>query len=317
MIGNGSGPGNESNALDVRENGISYLYKGIYTWDYVEDYPYSTVANNESSYCITRRQLAQVATVTYVMRNSAGRKNFYPLINDPENPEVLKPMFTGAEYFNNYGDTYGSPNNAYAYFCHAEGWGTYCHTGASYSHAEGCGTETRNPGEHASGNWNKSSDNTLFSVGWGTNNIDRSNAFEIKRAPTSDGIAFIDKKPIVTSILNGTGPTYMWKGEYADYIKIKQVDPNTLYFIYDGDASTRNDFISIDQMDDIVNRKVEEKIKQYTQGILYNANYNAKFTGHGGDSNFSYVWSGNTTDFAGLGSLANDVNTVFIIRNNK
>lgn len=318
MIGNGSsGPGNESNALDVRENGISYLYKGIYTWDYVEDYPYSTFANNESSYCITRRQLAQVATVTYVMRNSAGRRNFYPLIDDPENTGTLKPMFTGAEYFNNYGDENNSPNNAYANFCHAEGWGTYCHTGGTYSHAEGCGTETRNPGEHASGNWNKSSDNTLFSVGWGTNNIDRSNAFEIKRAPTSDGIAFIDKKPIVTSILNGTGPTYMWKGKYDDYVKIKQVDPNTLYFIYDGDASTRNDFISIDQMDDIVNRKVEEKIKQYTQGILYNANYSPKFNGRGGDSNFSYVWSGNTTDFAGLGSLANDVNTVFIIRNNK
>lgn len=314
--GNGSGPGNESNALDVRENGISYLYKGIYTWDYVEDYPYSTVANDESSYCITRRQLAQVATVTYVMRNSAGRKNFYPL-DDPTHPETANPRFIGAEYFNNYGDENNAPNNAYANFCHAEGWGTYCHTGGTYSHAEGCGTETRNPGEHASGNWNKSSDNTLFSVGWGTNNIDRSNAFEIKRVPTSDGIAFIDKKPIVTSILNGTGPTYMWKGEYADYIKIKQVDPNTLYFIYDGDASTRNDFISIDQMDDIVNRKVEEKIKQYTQGILYNANYSPKFNGHGGDSNFSYVWSGNTTDFAGLGSLANDVNTVFIIRNNK
>ena len=108
----------------------------------------------------------------------------------------------------------------------------------------------------------------------------------------------------------------MWKGKYSDYVKIKQVDPNTLYFIYDGDASTRNDFISIDQMDDIVNRKVEEKIKQYTQGILYNANYSPKFNGHGGDSNFSYVWSGSTTDFAGLGpSLANDVNTVFIIRN--
>lgn len=316
MIGNG-GVNGESNALDVRENGISYLYKGIYTWDYVEDYPYSTVADNESSYCITKRQLAQVATVTYVMRNSAGRKNFYPLVNDPEHPGILKPMFTGAEYFNNYGDTYSSPNNAYAYFCHAEGWGTYCHTGASYSHTEGCGTETRNPGEHASGNWNKSSDNTLFSVGWGTNNVNRANAFEIKSTPTSDGIAFIDKKPIVTSILNGTGPTYMWKGDYSDYIKIKQVDPNTLYFIYDGDASTRNDFISIDQMDDIVNRKVEEKIKQYTQGMLYNANYSPKFNGFGGDSNFSYVWSGNTTDFAGLGSLANDVNTVFIIRNNK
>lgn len=317
MIGNGISLDNKSNALDVRENGISYLYKGIYTWDYVEDYPYSTVANNESSYCITRRQLAQVATVTYVMRNSAGRRNFYPLDN-PTHPETANPRFIGAEYFNNYGDENNAPNNAYANFCHAEGWGTYCHTGGTYSHAEGCGTETRNPGEHASGNWNKSSDNTLFSVGWGTNNIDRSNAFEIKRAPTSDGIAFIDKKPIVTSILNGTGPTYMWKGYYADYIKIKQVDPNTLYFIYDGDASTRNDFISIDQMDDIVNRKVEEKIKQYTQGILYNANYSPKFNGHGGDSKFSYVWSGDTTEFAGLGDdLSNDPNTVFIIRNNK
>ena len=111
IIGNGNASG-ESNALDVRENGISYLYKGIYTWDYVEDYPYSIGADNPSSYYITKRQLAQVATVTYVMRNSAGRRNFYPLINDPEHPGSLKPMFTGAEYFNNYGDTYSAPNSA-------------------------------------------------------------------------------------------------------------------------------------------------------------------------------------------------------------
>ena len=316
IIGNGN-DNEPSNALDVRENGISYLYKGIYTWDYVEDYPYSIGADNPSSYYITQRQLAQVATVTYVMRNSAGRRNFYPLIDDPEHPGSLKPKFTGAEYFNNYGDETTAPNNAYADFCHAEGWGTSCNTGASYSHAEGCGTETTNPGEHASGNWNSSSENTLFSVGWGTSNINRANAFEIKNAPTSDGIAFVDKKPIVTSILNGTGPTYLWKGEYSDYVKINQVDQNTLYFIYDGDASTRNDFISIDQMDDIVNRKVEEKIKQYTQGMLYNAKSSSKFNGFGGDSNFTYVWTGNTNDFTGLGDLSNDPNTVFIIRNNK
>ena len=316
IIGNGN-DNEPSNALDVRENGISYLYKGIYTWDYVEDYPYSIGADNPSSYYITQRQLAQVATVTYVMRNSAGRRNFYPLIDDPEHPGSLKPKFTGAEYFNNYGDETTAPNNAYADFCHAEGWGTSCNIGASYSHAEGCGTETTNPGEHASGNWNSSSENTLFSVGWGTSNVNRANAFEIKNAPTSDGIAFVDKKPIVTSILNGTGPTYLWKGEYSDYIKINQVDQNTLYFIYDGDASTRNDFISIDQMDDIVNRKVEEKIKQYTQGMLYNAKSSGKFNGFGGDSNFTYVWTGNTTDFTGLGDLSNDPNTVFIIRNNK
>lgn len=316
IIGNGN-DNEPSNALDVRENGVSYLYKGIYTLDYVEDYPYSIGADNPSSYYITQRQLAQVATVTYVMRNSAGRRNFYPLIDDPEHPGLLKPKFTGAEYFNNYGDETTAPNNAYADFCHAEGWGTSCNIGASYSHAEGCGTETRNPGEHASGNWNSSSENTLFSVGWGTSNVNRANAFEIKNAPTSDGIAFVDKKPIVTSILNGTGPTYLWKGEYSEYVKINQVDQNTLYFIYDGDASTRNDFISIDQMDDIVNRKVEEKIKQYTQGMLYNAKSSGKFNGFGGDSNFTYVWTGNTTDFTGLGDLSNDPNTVFIIRNNK
>ena len=51
--------------------------------------------------------------------------------------------------------------------------------------------------------------------------------------------------------------------------------------------------------------------------MLYNANYSPKFNGHGGDSNFSYVWTGNTTDFTGLGDLSNDPNTVFIIRNNK
>ena len=64
-------------------------------------------------------------------------------------------------------------------------------------------------------------------------------------------------------------------------------------------------------------QKVEEKIKQYTQGMLYNAKSSGKFNGFGGDSNFTYVWTGNTTDFTGLGDLSNDPNTVFIIRNNK
>ena len=63
----------------------------------------------------------------------------------------------------NKGEIFNDPNNR------ADGL---------HSHAEGIGTETTNDGEHASGKYNKSSANTLFSVGSGTED-NRKNAFEI------------------------------------------------------------------------------------------------------------------------------------------
>ena len=101
-----------------------------------------------------------------------------------------------------YSHTEGQQTSASSFAAHAEGINTnaigqYSHaegnrTTASghYSHAEGFGTETKNQSEHASGQYNVSSSgsstfgdsgNTLFSVGNGTANNARHNAFEIRQ----------------------------------------------------------------------------------------------------------------------------------------
>lgn len=72
--------------------------------------------------------------------------------------------------------------------CHAEGYHTSAMT--SYSHAEGYYTKTTNNSEHSQGRYNVSSSasttfgdsgNTLFSVGNGTADNARHNAFEIRQ----------------------------------------------------------------------------------------------------------------------------------------
>lgn len=91
--------------------------------------------------------------------------------------------------------TKASGNNG----AHAEGWNTAAsgesshaegiNTQAigSYSHSEGRGTVANNDSEHASGRYNVSNtgstnaDKTLFSVGNGTGNDNRHNAFELRR----------------------------------------------------------------------------------------------------------------------------------------
>ena len=82
----------------------------------------------------------------------------------------------------------GSGTKAIGVCSHAEGIATIA-SGDS-SHAEGSGTTTLNQSEHASGQYNISSLasdtfgnklNTLFSVGNGTSNVEKKNAFEIKQ----------------------------------------------------------------------------------------------------------------------------------------
>lgn len=80
------------------------------------------------------------------------------------------------------GNTWASGN-----YSHAEGWQTRTHPTANNSHAEGFYTEVYNRGEHASGQYNvsvKSSDKskaTQFSIGIGTSNTNRKNAFEVRQ----------------------------------------------------------------------------------------------------------------------------------------
>lgn len=79
-------------------------------------------------------------------------------------------------------------NTAYGWSSHAEGFSTEAN--GDYSHAEGYETVAQNQSEHASGQYNVSSisvstfgnsGNTLFSVGNGTANNARHNAFEIRQ----------------------------------------------------------------------------------------------------------------------------------------
>lgn len=80
----------------------------------------------------------------------------------------------------------GWKSTAHGKRSHAEGSETYAE--GNYSHTEGLGTKTTNEAEHASGKYNKSTKgSTIFSVGNGTDDTDRKNAFEI----TSDGNAYI------------------------------------------------------------------------------------------------------------------------------
>ena len=87
-----------------------------------------------------------------------------------------------------YSHVEGTGTQANGDSSHAEGVGTIAN--GNYSHVEGAGTQANNMFEHASGQFNISSSasttfgdsgNTLFSVGNGTANNARHNAFEIRQ----------------------------------------------------------------------------------------------------------------------------------------
>lgn len=304
----------KSNAFDIRKSGIGYFYAGIYSWDDVDN-------NQRCAYEICMPHLEKLATMTYVARNSAGRRNFLPLDGNH------KPTLIGAEYFNNYGQDNLTPNLAYGNYSHAEGMMSYVHANSTAGHAEGIGTETRNSGEHASGRYNKSTiGSTLFSVGDGTDVTEqnRKNAFEIKylrNAP--NGIAFVDDKPIVTSEVNGTGATYLWKGNYSQYVDTNKND-NTLYFIDDDGGANRNELITearFKELSDQLLQKVQTLI-QNTEVLL---NANQKMGGDGKSlfankeyqsANVKYVWSGTKAQYNKIPSdLQNSSDIIFIISN--
>ena len=94
----------------------------------------------------------------------------------------------------------GSSTVASGFASHAEGSSTVASGDAS--HAEGLGTIANNEAEHASGQFNVSNEDTLFSVGDGTDFDNRHNAFEI----TKTGGKLHDKD-IATTDLIPTIPT--------------------------------------------------------------------------------------------------------------
>lgn len=83
---------------------------------------------------------------------------------------------------------------------HAEGVGAVAF--GDYSHARGYNTITNNTCETASGKYNVSNDNTLFSIGDGTADDTRHNAFEI----TKTGGKLHDKDIVTTDLIPTTLP---------------------------------------------------------------------------------------------------------------
>lgn len=113
----------------------------------------------------------------------------------PKANATLEGLDTGAtaSFVNGANHAEGAGNLAGAAASHAEGIRNEIGDNAYASHAEGIKNTTQNRAEHASGQYNKSNKasdtfgdagNTLFSVGCGTSDTDRKNAFEVMQDGT-------------------------------------------------------------------------------------------------------------------------------------
>lgn len=113
----------------------------------------------------------------------------------PKASVTLEGLDTGAtaSFVNGANHAEGAGNLAGAAASHAEGIRNEINKDAYASHAEGIKNTTQNRAEHASGQYNKSNKatdtfgdkgNTLFSVGCGTSDADRKNAFEVMQDGT-------------------------------------------------------------------------------------------------------------------------------------
>ena len=113
----------------------------------------------------------------------------------PKASATLEGLDTGAtaSFVNGANHAEGAGNLAGGAASHAEGIRNEIGDKAYASHAEGIKNTTQNRAEHASGQYNKSNKatdtfgdagNTLFSVGCGTSDADRKNAFEVMQDGT-------------------------------------------------------------------------------------------------------------------------------------
>lgn len=119
---------------------------------------------------------------------------------------------------------------------HAEGVGAVAF--GDYSHARGYNTITNNTCETASGKYNVSNDNTLFSIGDGTADDARHNAFEI----TTTGGKLHDKDIATTDLIpttlpaNGGNADYATNAGNASTLFINDSNKNGIFYWRGGDG---------------------------------------------------------------------------------
>lgn len=174
--------------------------KGFYS-DYITDWKQRTYRDND--YIVSKWKetpLGKKEGETKIhYKFSAAIAPFSHVEGMGNITEVCNVAFPGLDtgvetvYINgsNHAEGVGNYNGAPA--SHVEGIKNEINKGAYASHAEGIKNTTQNRAEHASGQYNKSNKasdtfgdagNTLFSVGCGTSDADRKNAFEVMQDGT-------------------------------------------------------------------------------------------------------------------------------------
>lgn len=189
----------EGNGCAALNNGAHCEGKGYYK-NSVTDWKKRTAKDNDYLKDLWKKILfGKTDTSGYTYKFSAaiglashveGMGNIAP--NASIYLEGLDPGTTSS-FVNGANHAEGAGNLAGAAASHAEGIRNEIGHNAYASHAEGIKNTTQNRAEHASGQYNKSNKasdtfgdagNTLFSVGCGTSDTDRKNAFEVMQDGT-------------------------------------------------------------------------------------------------------------------------------------
>lgn len=316
-VGIGGNEEDRRNAFDARLDGTTYFYNTAYGVDHGE------IGGHPRNPDLFNLKLSPFVTISYLSRNAVGKWEYTPINENGDYPKF-------GEYFNDY-----ESNHAYGNYSHVEGGDNTSKSTATYSHVEGVGNIAYNIGEHVSGRYALSynTGETLFVVGDGDSKQNPHNAFKInQKLYQQNAIAYVDDKPIVTSIQYDSDPgsTYLWKGSYTDYekwIKESKVDQNTIYFVKDGDGATRDDIVTkqiLDEMKDTIIQQVESMLSNCIFSARAFTDSNGKQYMPGCDST-TYLWTGSIKDFeqyvydksTGNYKVSNDVlnKTAFLIKN--
>lgn len=190
----------------VEGDGCAALYDGAhcegkgYYKNSVTDWKKRTAKDNDYLKALWKKILfgkTDTSGYTYKFSAAIGNASHVEGMGNiaPKAYATLEGLDTGAtaSFVNGANHAEGAGNFAGAAASHAEGIRNEIGDNAYASHAEGIKNTTQNRAEHASGQYNKSNKasdtfgdagNTLFSVGCGTSDADRKNAFEVMQDGT-------------------------------------------------------------------------------------------------------------------------------------
>ena len=187
----GSGGGGTIDAYTKTESDAKYAAKTDVPDSYTKnesDTKYAQKTDVPDTYTKTESDAKYASKALYEDTTINVGREAGSVVGDHSTAEGINTTASGVashaeggyiEATGNYSHAEGYQTYARGYVSHAEGM---CSTAdGSYSHAGGFFAKTTNDKEFACGTFNQSNEDTLFSVGDGTNDDNRHNAFEITK----------------------------------------------------------------------------------------------------------------------------------------